>query len=560
MLEYFLSSTAITIQKSRWFDLKYWLLLTIALLFSPWLSNTEASSLSFAQAAQIQIDKEHEKACSPPENSLSEVLCRKTLRFGVRTNYRLFSELAGKEFKGFEIDLAHLIATRLGVSAEFVGVSASNRIEKLLDKQVDAVLATMAHTVARDAIIHFIRPHYYSSPTTVVGPVGLNVQGWEDFSGKSVCVPLGNFSNIIFSQQRVRLLIYDRPDRMIDALRLGACGMIAHDRSLLLANVFGTSAPKDLSERFEEKLSFNEVPWGIGIRKEAKDDLGEVLSLIMSDLHQSGTLQHLARKHHLDIGFLSEQRKIFSDSMCLSQNRISNDCLGSAADLSDTPTAIAPSIHLFENWLHTRAGVPLKFPMLVGQSAARLFVVGIVVSILLVLGSILATLSFAFLFFKLLNSRLLITRVLGNIVVQFFQNSPIILLLVLGYLLITFITTYEPIIAVLVSIVVIGLNNGANGGSAMNETAMVSDPGAKTITIIKDASIQLRAAVVNATKASPVAAFIGAPELLAVLTDITSFSGERITTYFILSIFYLLLVQTVVVISGRLINRLNRNA
>jgi len=201
------------------------------------------------------------------------VLCRKTLRFGVRTNYRLFSELAGKEFKGFEIDLAHLIATRLGVRAEFVGVSAADRIEKLLDKQVDAVLATMAHTVSRDAIIHFIRPHYYSSPTTVVGPVGLNVQGWEDLSGKSVCVPLGNFSNIIFSQHRVRLLIYDRPDRMIDALRLGACGMIAHDRSLLLANIFGTSAPKELSERFEEKLSFNEVPWGIGIRKEAKDYL-----------------------------------------------------------------------------------------------------------------------------------------------------------------------------------------------------------------------------------------------------------------------------------------------
>ena len=106
---------------------------------------------------------------------------------------------------------------------------------------------------------------------------------------------------------------------------------------------------------------------------------------------------------------------------------------------------------------------------------------------------------------------------------------------------------------------VIGLNNGANGGSAMKESAMVSEKGISTLTIAIKANIQLRAAIINAAKASPVAAFIGAPELLAVLTDITSFSGERITTYAILSVFYLTLVQTVVVVSGRLAARMNQH-
>lgn len=535
------------------------LILTVALLMNPWKSVSHASEASFAQTAQNIITQTKTLGCDQPTTSLSEVLCRQSIRVGVRTNYRLFSESAGKEFKGFEIDLAHLLAQRLGVQAEFVGVTASDRIEKLLDRQIDMILATMAHTVARDGIIHFIRPHYYSSPTTVVGPKGTDIQGWSDLSGKAVCVPLGNFSNIVFSQHRVRLLIYDRPDRMIDALRLGACGMIAHDRSLLLANVFGPNAPKSLSERFEEKISFNDVPWGIGVRKEPKDDLGLVLSLLMADLHQSGKLQTLARDHHLDIGFLTEQRKRLSEASCLTQQRVSEACLSGPAALADTPTVIAPSVNLFENWLNTRAGFPLKFPMLVGQSAARLFVIGIIVSLMLVAGSILATLGFAFIFYRLLRARFLVTRILGNIVVQFFQNSPIILLLVLGYLVITFITTYAPILAVLVSIIVIGLNNGANGGSAMNETAMVSEEGAKMQTVAKDASIQLRAAVINAAKASPVAAFIGAPELLAVLTDITSFSGERITTYLILSVFYLTLVQTVVIVSGRVTARLNTN-
>lgn len=533
--------------------------LMAVLLLTTFLSVSNASADTFAQAAQQKIEETRKAGCEKPDSSLADILCRQTIRFGVRANYRLFGEFANKEFKGFEIDLSHLLAKRLGVKAELFPVTAADRIEKLLDRQIDVVLATMAHTVARDAVVHFIRPHYYSSPTTVVGPKGLNIQGWEDLAGKSVCVPLGNFSNIVFSQHSVRLLIYDRPDRMIDALRMGACGMIAHDRSLLLANVFGPMAAKDLSNRFEEKLSFNDVPWGIGVRKDAKDDLGVVLSLIMADLHQSGALQNLARAHQLDIGFLSEQRKLLSNAKCMDKDLVAQECLGAAADLSDPPTIIAPSVNLFENWLHTHAGLTLKFPMLVGESAAKLFVLGIFVSLLLVAGSILTTLVFAFLFFKLLSARFFIVRIFGNIVVQFFQNSPIILLLVLGYLIITFMTPYSPILAVLVAIVVIGLNNGANGGSSMKESAMVSEKGLNTLTIAIKANIQLRAAIINAAKASPVAAFIGAPELLAVLTDITSFSGERITTYVILSIFYLALVQTVVILSGRLAARMSQH-
>ena len=393
-----------------------------------------------------------------------------------------------------------------------------------------------------------------------MGPKGATIRGWEDLSGKAVCVPLGNFSNIVFSKHRVRLLIYDHPGKMIDALRLGACGMIAHDRSLLQPNVIGPRAPKDLSVRFEEKLSFNDVPWGIGVRKEDRDNLGSVLSLIMADLHQSGELQLLAREHHLDIDLLSKKKQLLSQPSCLDKDRIAKKCQGTATELSDTPTAFATSVTLFEKWLDNHTGLHLKFPMLTGENAARLFVIGMIISLLLVAGSIMATIGFSFLFFHLLKSRLMIIRVLANMVVQFFQNSPIILLLVLGYLVVTFFSTYDPLLAVVVALVVIGLNNGANGGSAMNETSMASGPSSTTRIIAKNASIQLRSVVINAAKASPVAAFIGVPELLTVLTNITSFSGERTTTYLILSVFYLLLVQSVVVVSGRLTVWLKQNA
>lgn len=544
-----------------WLNFAFSILLGTGIYIGSNASPAHATESSpYARAAQQNIQEALTAQCDKTSSELKEILCNKRIRFGVRTNYRLFGEYDGQTFKGFEVDLAKLLAARLGVQAEFVATTAPNRIKKLLEQEVDVVLAAMAHTLARDDVIHFIRPHYYASPTAIVGAKNLNIHSWEDLRGKTVCVPLGNFSNIIFTQHQVRMLIYDRPDRLIDALRLGSCSLIAHDRSLLLANVTGPMATKALSERFDEKLSFNEVPWGLGVRNEAKDNLGVVLALLMADLHQSGALQNLARQHHLDIGFLDKQRIKWSDTQCLQDQRVSEACLMPPSNLADVPTAIAPAVKVLENSLSRFTDNPLKFPMFTGKSAAQLFVSGLFVSFMLVVGSVIATFAFALLFYRLLRSKFLLTRIAGNIITQFFQNSPIILLLVLGYLVVTFVTPYGFILAVLVSVVVIGLNNGANGGSAMNETAMSFKHPPPMLTVAKDTSVQLRAAVINAAKASPVAAFIGAPELLAVLTDITSFTGERITTYAILSIFYLCLIQLVVVASGLLTTRLKKDA
>jgi ABC-type amino acid transport substrate-binding protein/ABC-type amino acid transport system permease subunit len=513
---------------------------------------------NYEQELQRHIATTLNTGCVNPQSELARVLCNKRLRVGVRANYKLFGEFDGTHFKGFEVDLTKTIAKHLGVQAELIVVNPANRIEKLKQGDIDAIIATMAHTVSRETSIYFIRPHYYASPTTIVGAKGQNISGWHDLKGKTVCVPLGNFSNIVFSENRVKLLIYDRPNRLIDALEFGACSIIAHDRSLLNAEVFGPDAPKNLSNKFEEKFSFDTVPWGIGVQKEAKDDLGAALSFIMAHLHQSGTLEKLARQHGVDIQFLADQHQLFKNSNCLIQHKLNPACLGTPIDILDKPTPIAPQVHRFETWLKDHTRLALRFPMLVGENAARLFLIGILASLLLITGSIIATIGLAFLFFQMLRAKHLGFHLLGQIVVQFFQNSPIILLLLLSYLIVSNLTSYSPPLAVLVSVIVIGLNNGANAGSAMSELASISRSNDRILVIANKTRIQLRAAVINAAKASPVAGFIGAPELLAVLTDITAFSGERVTTFFILVVFYLIMIQMVITLSGRLIQRLDK--
>jgi len=55
----------------------------------------------------------------------------------------------------------------------------------------------------------------------------------------------------------------------------------------------------------------------------------------------------------------------------------------------------------------------------------------------------------------------------------------------------------------------------------------------------------------KAAKGTPIASFIGAPELLSALTDIASFSSGRVTIYSLLLVFYTAVVMVVVWICGR---------
>ena len=69
---------------------------------------------------------------------------------------------------------------------------------------------------------------------------------------------------------------------------------------------------------------------------------------------------------------------------------------------------------------------------------------------------------------------------------------------------------------------------------------------------------QIVSFLVNASKGTPIASFIGAPELLSSLTDITSFSSGRATTYTILLVFYTSVVMVVVWLCGKFQRYLER--
>lgn len=525
----------------------------------PMASQVESAERLRASLRRL-LQQTHDKGCTSIESTLQDILCKERILVGVRDNYPGFGVRKGGEYVGFEIDLARRIAAMLGVEIVFKTVTPALRIRDLLENKVDLVLATMAHTTGRDQVVHFVRPHYYSSPTAVVGRKGLKFESMDDLGAASVCVPLGSYSNIVFGQNQVRLLIYDTPNKMIDALRFGACNLIAHDQSILRAAVTGPNAPAELRERYDEKFAFNEISWGMAVTKRAGPSLGKALSLIVAELHASGEILAIARAHHVEVPFLLQQDLLWSSLSCLDGDGDPQaGCFLSPAIVSDPPSMLAPAVRIIERWFSQMLDLPLQFPMFSGQQAMNMLAWGSVVSIVLVSFTILSTLVFSFLLYRAMTSTSNLLRIAGLTSVLILQNSPVILLLVLGYLVASSVLVYTGPVALLTAVIAIGLNNGAAGASALREAANTLGPsGSSLSSVVAMTTIQLRACVINAAKASPVAAFIGAPEMLSVLTDITSFTGERVVTFIMLSLFYLLIVQTVVVLSDRIASRYRR--
>lgn len=499
--------------------------------------------------AQQQLELAEKEPCSTQTSpdALKAILCSGEIKIGVKGDYRQFGDLKEGTYIGYEIDLAKAIAERLGVTARFVQVSGADRIRRLLSGEVDMVLATMGHTSERDDIVYFIRPQYYAAPTTIVGEKTKIVQGWDDLAGSVVCVPAANFSNIEFSKRKgQRIMIYSDPARLTQALLLGACSLIAHDQTFVRAYLTGPLAPPERSARFDEKVSFFEIPWGIGVTKQAAPSLGRWLDLTLADMHQSGLLLKLADAHGVTNEFLVEQNKLWMQEPCRSARTFDKACLVAAGDTFDPPSVISGGFVALDQLLMQYSIKPIKFPMFTGHNAFQWFLQGLQVTLLLVVGSLAATMAAGIVFFKLQQSALWPIRFTTNLLVVFLQNSPVILLLILGYLWVSLFWVYTIPLSIISAVVVIGLNNGANVTGAMHETWLTAGRQLSVGATVQRSVVPIRAALINAAKATPVAGFIGVSDLLATLNDITAFTGEQLTTFLVLTVIYLCLIQFVV--------------
>ena len=489
-----------------------------------------------------------EAGCAHQTDVLIRVLCARRLTVGLRTYYPGFSvrDPSGA-FAGFEPDIARRIAAFLGVGIELRAVDPKTRIPTLADGTVDLVIATMGHSVQRDSEVRFIRPHYYRSETAIVGRIDSPVANWDDLSGGTVCLPLGSTSNIIFVRNHVRILTFDRPEQLIDALRFGECHFIVQDDTFFA----GFLADPDWASKFAIKFRFSPQPWGIGVARDNSTQFAALLDALSLAFHADGSFIRLAQAHRLDVSFLRSEQTRLADPACLTPaDAPAPACLappfdttGDAADVS----ALAPYVSWIERGIADRFGVTLDLSLLRDRSTIGLLVEGVFYSLALILGTQISTLVLALGFGWLMVRGVAPVRHLVGTLTMLGQVTPLPLLMFFVYVLAGGIAHYSGGVALAAAIFAIGLYNGSNAARALGEAhqtlrRQAADTGFGRVVTL--ASAQMVAFLINAAKGSPAAGMIGVPEFLNVVTDLTANSRDRVTMHVVLLVFYVILVPS----------------
>lgn len=544
-------------------------LLLIAGLFAALISHAQQDATPDAALAQLLVEARAEAAtpgvCTKPDiDRLVRIFCNQKIRAGVRENYPLFGVRDGDTLKGYDTDVARAIAAMLKVELAFSRVTPANRIALIAEDRIDVAIATMGHNKQRDEQARFIRPHYYESQSILVGPKTISIKDWRDVVGRTICVTIGNGSNAQIGSQGARLMLFEDAGALPERLRDETCTLAVQDDSFF---AFHFTNPA-FAAQHERKLSFAQVPWGMAVARTGSDRLAAALDLMSQIFHRDSVFLDLARANRVDSGFLEKQREVWNRPECnISKGKMGNtdsNCVLPPLANALQATTFAPAITAFEVWTLQNTGVALSLPMFKTMPAWNLFKAGISNSLIMIIGALAATLGFALLLGAALGSRSRPLRWATRALTVTMQSSPVVLTLVIAAAVAQVFFPYSPLIALCAAIFALGLTNGCNAAQAIAEAMLTlreehghaADGESGVAGIFKAAvgrsATQIVSFLINAAKGTPIASFIGAPELLSALTDITAFSSGRATTYSMLLIFYIVVVAIVVVLCGQL--------
>lgn len=473
------------------------------------------------------------------------ILCRRVLRVGVRNNYPGFGDLKNGRNVGYEIGIANAIGDKLGVRVEFVPVTPVNRIAYLGDGRIDLIIATMGHTTPRDEQVRFIRPHYYRSQTVIVGADDDTARDPDALVGRGVCVTVGNASNLDISRRGANLMLFDSPDQLIRQLSDGVCALAAQDDSFFLTALSGPA----LSGRYEIKFGLSTVPWGMAVARDDTVLFAHTLSSLSAIFHRDGIFLRLARESGVAIGFLDEQQMVWRGLCGQPNGPEAEACLSPPLEIITTRTTFAPFVERTEAWIANLSGSRLSLEMFKSAPAWAMVCDGAITS------GILITLT--------VTAMLMITVSVGGLLVfahsgvawsvralcALAQSCPIVLALVVISTAARGLFGSSTTTGIVAASVTLGIINGTYAARAIAEAAgslaaeqtnnSLSESSRHLfLSSLSRASTQIVSFIVNAIKGTPVASFIGIPELMNAMTDSTSYSADRASAYWLILLFY----------------------
>ena len=129
------------------------------------------------------------------QQALDAIQKQKTVRIGVPADMPPFGfKGTDGQLRGLDVDMAQLIASKLGAKAELVVLASADRVPSLQQHKVDLVVSTLGRNPDREKLIDFAND-YSSFYLAVFGNKATTVAGPADLKGKTIAVTKGSIED-----------------------------------------------------------------------------------------------------------------------------------------------------------------------------------------------------------------------------------------------------------------------------------------------------------------------------------------------------------------------------
>ena len=250
-------------------------------------SKRQFAMLALASATLLAAGGAHAQA------ALDNILKSKTIKIAVPTDYRPYGAVDKTMTpQGLDIEMAQLIATKLGVKVELVPVTSANRIPYLQTKKADLVNATQGKHAEREKVIDFSSA-YAPFFQAVYAAKSMKLTSFADMAGKTVAVTRGAMEDQELNKVAPPNVDYRRfedNNATIAAFVAGQTQTVATS-----AAVAGDMLAKNPKVSAEFKLLLKDSPCFVGIAK-GETALKTKVNDIIAAAKKDGTLDAMAKK------------------------------------------------------------------------------------------------------------------------------------------------------------------------------------------------------------------------------------------------------------------------
>lgn len=226
-------------------------------------------------------------------DTLDDVTKAGVLRVAVPQDFPPFGSIgADMAPQGLDIDVAALMAKKMGVRLQLVPVSSTNRVPYLQTKKVDLIISSLGKNAEREKVLDFSEA-YAPFFNGVFGPGDLAVKSAADLAGKTVGVTRGAVEDLELSKIAPASAVikrYEDNNATISAFLSGQVQLIATG-NVVAAAILARNPPKKPETKFLIKNS----PCFIGLNK-GETRLQEKVNAILAESKKDGSLNSLSIK------------------------------------------------------------------------------------------------------------------------------------------------------------------------------------------------------------------------------------------------------------------------